>query len=560
MVEIAYSQNLNFIWVKQLAGLSADKGYAATTDALGNVYCTGTFSGTTDFDPGTGVYNLIAGWDTNVYVCKLNSAGNFIWAKQFEGLGNKEVSAITVDDSGNVYTVGNIWGGIDLDPGTSSYGFYSLGASDIFISKLDSSGNFVWGKHIGGNYTDGVHDIHIDNKGNIYATGFFTGTVDFNPDTATFNLNGVGNYNVFILKLNADGNFVWAKQLGGNYDEEGYGITTDSIDNVYTTGYFSQTTDFDPGAGYYPLTALPNGTEDIFVSKLDSVGNFVWAKQMGGKDYDEGYGIAIDSHANIITSGYFRDTADFDPGIAIYNQINSGYLDMFISKLDSAGNFVWAKQFSVNAWNTNGPSIVTDKSGNIYTTGNFTGTVDFNPGASSFTLTAAGTDNIFISKLDSSGNFVWAGQLGGTSSSETSESIYVDNAYNIYTTGWFYTTVDFDPGTSAYNLTSIGSWDAFVHKMSQSFTGIEENNEANILRIFPNPFNSSIFIAAQNLKTNSIEITIKNVLGQTVLNQQENNLINSYTKTIDLNFLAKGIYLLDVIIDGERTVKKISKE
>ncbi|MBI4946033.1 MAG: SBBP repeat-containing protein, partial [Bacteroidetes bacterium] len=170
----------------------------------------------------------------------------------------------------------------------------------------------------------------------------------------------------------AQPSFTWAKSMGGTDNDRGYSIAVDGSGNVYTTGVFTGTADFDPGAGNYPLTAAGvDGLSDIFISKLDASGNFVWAKRIGDTDNDRGYSIAVDGSGNVYTTGFFRGTVDFDPGAGSYPLTAAGSQEFFISKLDASGNFVWAISMSgISA----GYSIAIDGSGYVYTTGLFWGT------------------------------------------------------------------------------------------------------------------------------------------------------------------------------------------
>ena len=146
--------------------------------------------------------------------------------------------------------------------------------------------------------------------------------------------------------LLASGDFVWAKGIGGMglIDNVGRDITIDSSGNIYTTGGYYSTADFDPGPGISNLTSTGNG--DIFVTKLDSSGNILWAKSMGGVNYDFGYSIAVDSSGDVYTTGSFEGTADFDPGPGTFNLTSTVNGNIFVTKLDSSGNFVWAKSMS----------------------------------------------------------------------------------------------------------------------------------------------------------------------------------------------------------------------
>jgi hypothetical protein len=470
----AYAWSSAQTTVSVFGGSSADGGNSIAVDSSGNIYTTGVFQGTADFDPGAGTTNLTSAGMYDVFVSKLDSSGNFVWAKSFGGIYNDFGNSIAVDNSGNVYTTGSFQDTVDFDPGAGTTNLTSPrynGVGDAFVSKLDSSGNFVWAKSFSGSDGEGGQSITVDNSGNVYTTGYFQGTIDFDPGAGTANLTGVAGYDVFVSKLDSSGNFVWAKSFSGSTSSEvGNSIAVDSSGNVYTTGYFHGTADFDPGAGTANLTSA--GSQDVFVSKLDSSGNFVWAKSFGGSSLDIGYSIAVDSSGNVYTLGIFRVTADFDPGAGTTNLTSAGINDLFVSKLNSSGALLWVKSFGGSS-NEIGYSIAVDSSGNVYTTGYFPGTVDFDPGAGTANLTSAGSDDGFVSKLDSSGNFVWAKSFGG-SSSDSLKSITFDSSENIYTTGSFQGTVDFDPGAGTTNLTSAGGADVFVLRLSST-----DDTEAN---------------------------------------------------------------------------------
>ena len=192
---------------------------------------------------------------------------------------------------------------------------------------------------------------------------------------------------------------------------------------------------------------------------------FDWAKSFGGSGYNRGNSIAVDASGNVYTTGYFNGTGDFDPGPGTANLTPVGFVDVFVQKLDASGNFLWAKTFGGDSSGDVGNSITVDASGNVYTTGYFVGTGDFDPGAGTANLTSAGLIDIFVQKLDASGNFIWAKSFG-TTDSDVGNSITVDASGNVYTSGHFSQTIDFDPGSGTTNLTSVGINDIFVLKMS----------------------------------------------------------------------------------------------
>jgi len=465
------AQDPEFAWARQMGGTSEDRGHSIAIDGNGNVYTTGDFSGTSDFDPSSGTYNLTSFGYADVFVSKLDASGNFVWAIQIGGISFDYGYSIAVDGNGNVYTTGFFQGTCDFDPSSGTYNLTPFGYADVFVSKLDASGNFVWAKQFGGttNANNIGHSIAIDGNGNVYTTGYFSGTSDFDPSSGTYNLTSFGITDVFVSKLDASGNFVWAKQFGGTSADEGFSIAFDGNGNVYTTGYFTGTSDFDPSSGTYNLTSFGSG--DVFVSKLDASGNFVWAKQFGGTSANIGSSIAVDDTENVYTTGYFVGTCDFDPSSGTYNLTSSGQDDIFVSKLDASGNFVWAKR--IGAPNSDrGHSIAVDSNGNVYTTGYFAGICDFDPSSETYNLTSFGSGDIFVLKLDASGNFIWAKQMGGTDD-EGGYSIAIDGNGNVYTAGEFYGICDFDPSSETYNLTSFGENDIFVSKFEEASSCID---------------------------------------------------------------------------------------
>jgi hypothetical protein len=463
------TQAQKLVWAKQLGGTTPNLQQLATdvaVDGMGNVYTTGYFMGTVDFDPGAGVVKLTSSGSNDIFVSKFNAGGNFIWAKQLSGSGDDRGTSVVVDGMGNVYTTGYFESSVDFDPGVGVFKLTSAGYEDMFVSKLDAGGNLVWAKQVSGISHDGGNSVVVDGAGNVYITGYFLGTTDFDPGADVFKLTSAGDTDIFVSKLDTDGNFVWAKGVGGTSGDQGTSVMVDGMSNVYITGYFEGTVDFDPGAGVVKLTSAGQNT-DIFVSKFNAGGNLVWAKQLGGTFHDGGTSIAADKMGNVYTTGYFEDTGDFDPGAGVFKLTSApgAYSDMFVSKLDAGGNFVWAKAVGSKGLDY-GTSVAVDGSGNVYTTGLFYYTVDFDPGVGVFNLTSAYSD-MFVSKLDAGGNFVWAKQVGGINGYVFSSSIALDEGGGVYTTGNFYSTVDFDPGMSVFNLTSAGYRDIFVSKLHQ---------------------------------------------------------------------------------------------
>jgi len=320
------------------------------------------------------------------------------WAKQIGGNGGGVGRAITTDANGDVFTTGYFSGTVDFDPGTGVQDLTSVGNSDIFVQKLDAGGNFLWVKQMEATVSGEGQSITIDTDGSVYTTGYFHETTDFDPGPGVQNLTSAGSSDIFILKLDDSGNFLWTKQIAGSGSSIGQSIATDATHHVYITGSFNGTADFDPGLGVQNFTSA--GSNDIFIQKLDIDGNFLWAKRMGGQNFDAGYSINLDPDRNVYTTGTFRGVLNINPNSNLQTFTSAGYADIFIQKLDTDGNFIWGTHTGGNG-NDFGHSSCIDTDGSVYTTGYFQETVDFDPGPGVQNLTAGGGD-VYIQKLGTS--------------------------------------------------------------------------------------------------------------------------------------------------------------
>lgn len=543
---LSYSQ-VNLQWAKQLKGANNEVGTSIAVDGSGNVYTVGYFDGTTDFDPGSGSLNYTTQlWD-DIFVSKLDASGNLVWAKQFSGNNDDYGQSIAVDASGNVYVTGFFNGTVDFDPGTGTSNLTTTGNNDIFVVKLTSSGNLSWAKKIGGTLRDDAYSLKLDASSNVIITGTFAGTVDFDPGTGTSNLVSVGSQDIFILKLNSSGNYVWAKNIGSLTADCGWGVAVDGTGNVFATGSYTGTADFDPGnSSTFNMTASAN--KDIFILKLDASGNFGWAKSIGGANDEEGFSIAVDGTGNIAVTGFFYGTVDFDPGSGTSNLTSTGY-DVFIIKITSAGVFSWAKNIGGSVADY-GKSVTFDGSGNVYTSGYFMSTVDFDPGSGTSNLTSKGAADAFLLKLSSSGNFTFARQFGGTATDQ-GLSLILNSSNNIYMTGLFSSTVDFDPGSATVNLTAGGNYDTFILKLDMA-TGIDEINNNFNYSIFPNPSNGKFNIETENSFINTIEIF--DIVGKKIYSKL--NIKNTKSE-VDISNQNNGVYFINVTTNKINFTTKI---
>jgi hypothetical protein len=547
------AQQWNWAWARSIGCAQLNSPvYSITTDLSNNVYTTGCFQGTMDFDPGIGVFNITSSVDGNLFISKLNEEGNFVWAKTIGGTGHANGVSIKVDPVGSIYVTGYFYGTEDFDPDPNqTYYITSIDYWDMFVVKLDSSANFLWAITAGGVGFSAGRSLDVDDTGNVYVTGYFENTVDFNPDTTQSNsLTASGIYDVFILKLDATGNFIWIKQIGGSDDDEPYEIKVDADGYIYTTGYFEDVVDFDPGPIIYNLQSA--GLKDVFVCKMDNLGNLIWARCFGGNDHDVGSSIAVSQSGNITIAGTFFDTVDFDPDTnSIFNLISIGYNDAFVIRLSSEGNLLWAKSFGgITGDYIN--KIVLDENENIWQAGSFSSSVDFDPGAGTFQLNTSDGD-AFISLMDSSGNFIWAKSAGGAIY-ETMTNITLDAESRIYITGNFSSdTMYFDSLYCIISDTTLSnSSDIYIARLDIINTGVSLLAEDQ-LQIFPDP--ASVELNIHSNMNGSVKLEAYTITGILML-RKESVLRNASDIILDVSMLQNGIYLLKIYYEDKFTVKK----
>jgi hypothetical protein len=250
--------------VRTIGGLGDDFGMSITVNSLGYTYVTGSFQGTVDFNFSSGVYNLTSNGGSDIFVLKLSVVFTYTSSFSFGGTGNDIGMDIATDNTDNVYLTGSFENTVDFNFGTAISNLTSLGGKDLYVSKIDPSNNFLWAKKSGGLSDDEGLSIAYDNTGNIFCTGYYLGSSDFDPSTLVNNLISSGSSNdIFIWKLDSNGNFIWANSYGGNGDDKGLCIVTDNSGNPFSSGYFSTIADFNPGAGVSNLTS--NGGKDIYI-------------------------------------------------------------------------------------------------------------------------------------------------------------------------------------------------------------------------------------------------------------------------------------------------------
>lgn len=443
-----------------------DYSYGLALDDSGNVYTTGSYFGTVDLNTGPGVDEFTSVWVSDIYIHKLDDNGNYKWAKSIGGGSDDRGLGIVTDSEGNVYVTGHYMLEADFDPNDGELILTAEGETDAFIMKLDSLGNMIWAKSIGGTLSDRGLGIAVDDFGNVYSTGFFNGTVDFDPGPGSFEVTSSGGFEAYVVKLDEDGNFLWANTYGGGGSDASVEVVTDNGNNVFLTGYFSDSIDFNPGGVPAVHLSEEDGT-DCFILKLNTDGNYLWSKTFGGEfDLDRTNALTTDLMDNVYIGGWFGGTVDFDPGPGDSLITYDAYSDGFILKLNNVGEFEWVRTISgENEVRVN--KIVLNDENEIFAAGFFSRVADFDPGEGVYELDAdIFDDDTYLLKLNDLGEFVWVKHFDSNDRSRP-DGLDLDDSSNIFMSGVFEGIVDFDPGVDTLEvLTSYDHWDFFILKMA----------------------------------------------------------------------------------------------
>ncbi|NEO54934.1 MAG: DUF4347 domain-containing protein [Okeania sp. SIO3B5] len=305
--------------------------------------------------------------------------------------------------------------------------------------------------------------IATDSNGNVWATGYFSGSIDIDGD-GNNDLISNGYEDSYVVKFDSDGNLLFAQNIGSGADGEiGYGIATDSDGNAWATGRFFGSIDID-GDGNHDLTS--NGSLDSYVAKFDSNGNLLFAQNIGGSSSDEGHGIATDSDGNVWATGSFQSSIDID-GDGNNDLTSNGFYDSYVAKFDSNGNLLFAQNVGDRS-SDEGHGIATDSNGNVWATGSFKGSIDID-GDGNNDLTSNdryGRYDSYVAKFDSNGNFLFAQNIG-SNSNDHGYDIATDSDGNAWATGSFGGSIDID-GDGNNDLTSNGDGDSYVLKFDSN--------------------------------------------------------------------------------------------
>jgi hypothetical protein len=530
------AQTPDWSWAKGMGGSGMDISNGIARDSYGNLYIAGYFQGDTLT---LGAFTLLnpEGYpSTEIFIAKLDSLGNVLWAKNARGTSYDECFGIAVDPSGDIYITG--W----FASPTLSFSDSTLtnaGGHDVFVAKYDPSGNVLWAKQGAGSAYEEGQCLATDPAGNIYVMGRFQGTTTFGDTTLT----AEGVWDVFLVKYSPSGDVVWAKREGGNGDDAGYGISTDLAGNIYATGsFYSDSIRFGN-------TTLKNsghmGSTDFFVVKYYASGEVSWARNADCYESDAGYGVTSDTRGNVYVVGQFNYSAmRFGDQ---YLSIGTGN-NVFIVKYDSSGTALWARGTGGDQFQNLAREVRTDAADGVYIAGWFRSpTISF--GAT--TLQSAGYSDLFVAKYNASGDALWAKSAGGASADEI-DGMTIDSGGNLYLTGIYGSQIGFEEDTLVYS----GVYDIFVAKLAGLLTGIPEASSPlaptsfSLQQNYPNPFNPKTVISYQLPVVSNVRLGVYDLLGREVaLLVNEKQPAGSYSVTFDGGKLASGTYLYRIVAE-----------
>jgi hypothetical protein len=520
-----FSNSQYWKWVNTTGGYQDDNGECTAIDQFGNIYLSGYFRDTLSLGSDT----FISAGNTDIFIVKYSPSGEIIWAKRAGGTGEDNAGSIAVDSDGNVYTGGWFNNVCSFDSTQCT----SRGGNDMFLSKYNNNGSLQWVFTAGGTGSDKTMGLTMDGLGNCLVSGFFNSTFYFGSNIFI----SQGSDQVFVAKFTPSGTIRWVTQAGF-YNLECWpsGIGRDGENNIYIAGSFKGNATF----GNTTLTATGT-SNNIFVAKLDSSGNFRWAKTAPSRSDDYCNGIIADDSGYVSVTGSFFDTLYFPSS----NIISAGSKDGFVLKYDSAGTLLWAHNIGgINS--DKGIEIAVDNQRNTYVTGFINGTANFNDQSK----TGYGGDDIFIAKYDHSGNIVWV-QLAGGSGNDYGMGTAVDKNGNLLVTGSFQSASDF----GSINRKSSGMKDIFIAKLTKdSINYIRQATVKSKIIITPNPAHSQITLQAVPDGLGIIEIM--DVNGSLIFRE----LFYPGSERIDISGLKNGLYLIKIVCGTRSETAKFIKE
>lgn len=396
---------------------------------------------------------------------------NVSWANRIGSSSDDLLQILTIDGSGNVYIAGSFSGTVDFDPSpTTTFNLTSAGGGDAFFAKYSSAGVLIWANKLGSTGEDEAYGIAVDASGNVYVAGYFTGTVDFNPDAVTVtNRTSAGFEDAFFGKYSSAGGLNWVNPVGSSaFDDYAYGIAVDASGNVYVTGVFAGTADFDPTGTVLNKTSV--GGNDAFFARYLSTGGLSWVNQLGSSGTEFVGTVSVSGNFAWI-GGSYGGNMNLNPnGSSTSTGSVSGGIDGFFAEYATTSGLATGAWGSVQSTGDDRVRAVNYDGTTLTTAGTFTGSATvFGASTTGVVLTSAGgTDGFFAKHTTASMSLAFAKGFGGLTNDGVDHMVVDPSKANIYISGYYSGTADFNPDAAANELTALGSIDAFFAKYAYS--------------------------------------------------------------------------------------------
>ncbi|HWP83223.1 MAG TPA: T9SS type A sorting domain-containing protein [Bacteroidota bacterium] len=530
------AQTPSWQWSLSGGGKSIDNAYRVAADVSGNVFVVGSFNSDS---LSLGGIKVKRSGSMDFFIAKLNSSGTVEWVRTSGTAQTSFAYGVALDVAGNVYVAGGFIG-------TAAFGniVHTTPTADVFVAKLDGSGNYLWVQRSvsSAGSSAAAYDVTLNSTGQILIAGYFLGAPTIGSTTLSHPSNGQG---LFVATIDELGSWRWVAGAEGTSELWAKSVTADDSGNVYVTGHFKNTAQFSSAN----LTS--NGDHDIFVAKLNSSGQWVWAQKGGGKGLDRGISITADRQNNVYVAGTVADTATFgnhtlptSPFTAI----------TFLTKYDSRGIVQSVVRVPGIPGSEIGNIVTTDENNNVY----LSGTLNF--GTASFGSTVwQGTDavGIFVAKMNSSGSYEWAQKCGAFGNLNFSLGRGADGA--MYILGSFSGTTSVGNRT----LTSLGSYDFFVAKFGGPISSVKHidglvPSSIQLSQNYPNPFNPSTTIAFDIPSAGAVSLTVFDLLGRQVTTLVNDHLQpGQYQTTWNATGMPSGVYLYRLQAGGFVQTRKL---
>lgn len=534
---------------------------SVVTDANGNIYVAGSFSGIADFDPGPNTFTMSTGAPPNTviyqgFVSKYDASGALVWAKKIDGDGLSWFASMVLDNTGNLCAWGSATQAADLDPGpgTHSVGI-NIAYKYTFFLSLDTNGNFVWGEAFYMSSPTGEAPLVPDEAGNLYICNTYGPTMDFDWGPGTFTMTCVSDPSAcYILKITDAGNFIWARQFVGPGYCTPKAMALDPSGNIAIAGTYSGTIDFDPGPGTHTISNT-SANENGFICRLDANGNYLDLKTFDGDQTATPFDISFDMGGNLYCGGVLScksgigSHVDLDPGAGTYTLgVPPDTNDIFVSKWKPDGSLAWCNLIGVSqstALYRNNVRLK-QQANHLYLLGEFKGLHDLDPGPGTFTLSSGSptTTSLFLSGLDQDGRFVSAIRLPKEYPSRATFYSPIDLAigpdHDLLICGSYAGTEDFDPTANSFTMSPNGYYNSYIVKLSSNIVaGLETQlSDKQDLLLYPNPNNGDFTLQ----HARGLDIIITDLLGRETMHIAAEQ---SDERKIEMHGLQPGLYFIN---------------